>query len=311
MAHVTFIHGIDNKPAEDALTNAWLRALRWETIADTGLDLDAAGVTSSMVYWADVLYSEPLPETAYESLEAEGLFAATMPGHTLDVAWLEAAPPDERRWVQSLAKQLAADEDSVPEQAASAGDVRELWAPWFIKRPLMEALVRDTHHYLFDVEYSPRPGFTYHVQDEIRNRTLKKLTEATHQSAPHIVVTHSMGTVIAYDCLKRVPDCPGVDGLITLGSPLGLSEVEEKLEPEWSRLDGYPKLKLKGAWHNLSDRLDVVAAACPKLALEYQLGGAALIEDHSVSNDGAWRHDMRKYLKQKSLRDTLRSMLKL
>ena len=32
-----------------------------------------------------------------------------------------------------------------------------------------------------------------------------------------------MGTVIAHDYLKRVSDCPIVDGLITLGSPLGLA----------------------------------------------------------------------------------------
>jgi pimeloyl-ACP methyl ester carboxylesterase len=56
---------------------------------------------------------------------------------------------------------------------------------------------------------------------------------------PHIVVSHSLGTVIAYDCLKRIPECPAVDGLITLGCPLGLDEIQDKLQPGWTRADGF------------------------------------------------------------------------
>lgn len=30
--------------------------------------------------------------------------------------------------------------------------------PGFLKKRLMKILLRDVHHYLYDVEYSPRPG---------------------------------------------------------------------------------------------------------------------------------------------------------
>ena len=55
MAHVTFIHGIGNKPPADQLLGIWERALAY----DGGIDLGTKGITSQMVYWADVLYPEP------------------------------------------------------------------------------------------------------------------------------------------------------------------------------------------------------------------------------------------------------------
>ena len=68
MAHVTFIHGIGNKPAADELHRIWLQSL---AAGLDGINLGAEGITSSMVYWADVLYSEPDANVAaYERIEA-------------------------------------------------------------------------------------------------------------------------------------------------------------------------------------------------------------------------------------------------
>jgi hypothetical protein len=52
MAHVTFIHGISNKPPADELLRIWRDALG--NAADP-LPLGDLGVTSTMVYWADLL----------------------------------------------------------------------------------------------------------------------------------------------------------------------------------------------------------------------------------------------------------------
>ena len=45
MAHITFIHGIANKPAPDPLLKLWRRGLA----QGRGLDLGTEGITSSMV----------------------------------------------------------------------------------------------------------------------------------------------------------------------------------------------------------------------------------------------------------------------
>ena len=67
MPHVTFIHGIANKPEAKELLRIWIGAL-----GDTGSDplrLSTRGVTTSLIYWADVLYPSPDPDiAAHESL---------------------------------------------------------------------------------------------------------------------------------------------------------------------------------------------------------------------------------------------------
>ena len=56
-----------------------------------------------------------------------------------------------------------------------------------------------------------------------------------------------------------VPDCPSVDSYMTVGSPLGLHDLQKQLEPEWSRRDGFPSARLHtDRWVNVYDPLDVV-----------------------------------------------------
>jgi alpha-beta hydrolase superfamily lysophospholipase len=146
------------------------------------------------------------------------------------------------------------------------------------------------------------------IRKTIRQRFLDVVCAPT-TSRPHIVVSHSMGTVIAYDCLKQVEGCADVDGLITIGSPLGLDEVQDKLKPGWSRADGFPGKRVAGKWVNLFDRLDPVCGFDPRLGNDFLRAGAAHVEDIAVQNDGAWRHSATKYLRQPQFCGALRSML--
>ena len=71
MPHITFIHGISNKPEEKKLKKIWLDALSHDLLRnDDGIDLGASGISTSMIYWADVLYDEPLKEGSFESAVA-------------------------------------------------------------------------------------------------------------------------------------------------------------------------------------------------------------------------------------------------
>jgi hypothetical protein len=125
-----------------------------------------------------------------------------------------------------------------------------------------------------------------------------------------VVVSHSLGTVIAYDCLKRVDACPSVDALITLGSPLGLDEIQDKLQPGWTRADGFPHERVK-EWANQYDRFDPVCGFEPILAGDFLRSGLSAIKDTAVHNDGTWRHSIVKYLSQRDLTVVLRRMLDL
>ena len=89
MPHVTFVHGLANKPSAEDLHNVWRRA-----ILDGGLDLAGDGVTTEMVYWADVLYDAPLVAAAHESsfaTEAEGEIPLPAAYTPEEIAFVEAA----------------------------------------------------------------------------------------------------------------------------------------------------------------------------------------------------------------------------
>ncbi len=274
-----------------------------------------------MVYWADLLYPEPVAEARMEAAETQ-LGGEELP--EIGLRWVVDADDEEAAFIGRLADRIGYEElasndpvlDPPPQptpvqyQEAAVAAFEMLPVPWFVKRRLMKIFLRDVHHYLFDVEFEPRPGERHRIQTEIRRRAIEKLREGEGTEGRHVIVAHSLGTVIAYDCLERVGDCPAVDGLLTIGSPLGLSEVQDKLEPQYSKDDGFPD-KLLGEWVNVYDPLDPVAGFDPKIADEYRRGGALVIEDVNEPNEGVWRHSIVKYLRGAQLRDRLAQLLDL
>ena len=140
--------------------------------------------------------------------------------------------------------------------------------PWLRKR-IMVGLVRDAHHYFFNLEFSPRPGTTYRVRDELRRRFISCL-ESGANNRPLVVVSHSMGTIIAHDCLANEPTCPPIDGLMTIGSPLGLDEVQDFFRTG-TRVR-FPVFKAPRPWVNVYDPLDIVCGADPRLANDFRRG---------------------------------------
>ena len=314
MPHVTFIHGIANKPTKDKLLENWEAEITYG-----GLDLAAEGVTTSMVYWADMLYASPLSSSQnFESVEA-GL-GTSEDDEKMD--WVEGLPDNEKAFVEAFSKKLNFDapspdgDDYTAAPPKNDDEVESLSfeaipLPWFIKRRAMKTLLKDVHHYLFNANFSPRPGETYQIQDDIRKLFVNQLKEDTNNNeGPHIVVSHSMGTVISYDCLKNVPDCPSIDAYMTVGCPLGISEVYDNFKPHYSANNAFPSDKLSGNWVNVYDRLDPVAFDA-RISNDYRKNGNQVILDQRVHNKGVWRHSSHKYYGQKALCDHLKTLLTL
>jgi hypothetical protein len=310
MPHVTFIHGMCNKPPAEDLLRIWRRAL-----ADGAnpLPLGDLGVATSLVYWADLLYEKPEDDlSAHESALENSAEAIDAGG--------SAPPPrprsaEEEAFLAGLRAKMTSFSDAELEGAAPKvkdappGALEGVPLPWFIKKAFLNAYLRDVHHYLFDVTFAP-PGRTpVPIQATIRRRFVDAL-RAPEVTRPHVVVSHSLGTVIAYDCLKRVAGCPTVDGLLTVGSPLGLDEIQDQLTPEWSRDRGFPAAVETG-WTNVFDRLDPVCGFDANLADDYRRDAVECVEDVAVQNDGKWRHSATKYLRQPALREALRRLLRV
>jgi len=135
---------------------------------------------------------------------------------------------------------------------------------WF-KRRLIKALWRDVY-LLFYTE----------VGEAIRQRLRKELTAAAGQRIA--IIAHSLGSVIAYDVLRRHLDIK-VDLLVTLGSPLGLNQIRYELR----RLGGdtvFPAHLHR--WLNLFDGMDPVTLPDQRLIDEYTLNGGHLVIDRMI-----------------------------
>ena len=310
MAHVTFIHGISNKPDPASLLEQWRVAL----LDDDGIDLAALGVSSSMVYWADVLYPQPAPVGAAQESNALELEQG-LDEQATDLTWLLAAPPEQQAFVARLAADIGLDNvvfgpGDQPDLIAPDSPLEGVPLPAPLKRRLMRVFLRDVHHYLFNATFSPRPGEMYQVRAEVRARTVRALGESANNRGPHVILCHSMGTVIGYDVLTDVTEVPPVDALLTVGSPLGLSEVQAGLAPPWTSADGWPTARLGDRyWANVYDRLDPVCGLDPRIAHDFRWRGADRITDIEVSNSGSWRHGIAKYLGQPALRNALQLAL--
>ena len=103
-----------------------------------------------------------------------------------------------------------------------------------------------------------------------------------------IVVAHSLGTVVSFAALRRNPDRP-IRLLVTLGSPLGASFIQARLEPD--KVDGL------APWPGGVERWVNVAAvgdmACVQPRLSTLWGPR--VQDHLVDN-GHRAHDVEPYL---------------
>jgi pimeloyl-ACP methyl ester carboxylesterase len=316
MTSVVFVHGLGNKPESNELLRIWQRSLGREN----GIDLSAAGIASSMVYWADVFYPSPDPDIAkYESTEDLELSKEQEASAAdSEVRVKDQLSSGEQAFLDGLAKKYDVnitypdESNGVVNADKIAVDVYErIPLPGFLKERVMARFVKEAYAYIFDKESSPTEGKKYKVRAELRERFISNLKKikAENPNQPIVVISHSMGTMIAYDCLKCVPDCPKVDWLYTIGSPLGIDEIQDGFVPAWTREDGYPHEKLTQGWINIYDPLDVVARLDPNLANDYQRSENAVVRDIAESNWGAWRHSISKYLQGKELRSTLRQAL--
>ena len=125
-----------------------------------------------------------------------------------------------------------------------------------------------------------------------------------------MILSHSMGTIIAYDVLRAIgKDHPRlvVDNFVTLGSPLGLPHVKYKIAQE-NPLVRTPSIVRK--WLNFADRRDPVAVDT-HLAGDYQPNDSGVIvEDDLVSNDwGGIHHKSYGYLRTPEVSNVIKNFI--
>ncbi len=286
-SHVVLIHGLANKPPPADLYRIWHESLSRSTESDHGLDPGALGVSTSLVYWADLFYPQPLAAADYESAADELAYSLG-----------DDAPIPDNEWIGALRAAIGADDESFAEAPVddTTSDYERVPIPWVLKKRIIRRFLIEAHDYLFNV-------------NDIRTTILERVRGAIGEAAPDARITlvgHSLGSVIAYDALTYTQPERVVTGLMTLGSPLGIDEVQDKLK--FTRNDGFPGT-LAGDWVNVFDPFDVVSRADPRLANDFKENGEPKVIDVKEANWGRWRHSATKYFQGTQLRNHLRRLL--
>lgn len=238
---VIYIHGIGNKPAEAILTSQWDRALFGQRMGDK----------TRMAYWVNRRRHGPPTEEESDD-EDHSVSPSTMrqfaaratdidPDHEMLIKHLATGPAEEA-FLREVRDHVEANVTQASVGAKGASNVVWDGLSWLFTG----AFLRDVHDFFFDPAE--------------RTRMKQSLMDVVVPGgAPFVVISHSQGTMIAYDVLSELDPvkCP-VKLFITLGSPLGL-------EPVLSRFYKWKKTKKLHVppgverWLNVANRGDVVS----------------------------------------------------
>ncbi len=243
------VHGLGNKPDKSTLKEWWHKAMQE--------GLESIGETSElpdfeMVYWADILHEYPLSKEITDKKN----------------------PLHLREYYTPANQKIEKKDDSLSKKISD-----------FIVNQLNKLLLNDdyTLNYSFitdvivsnyfkelDIYYSTTCDIDEKEKckaaDLIRKRIEDVLLE--YQGCEIFLITHSMGTIIAYDALTyALPNIP-VNTFVTMGSPLGLPNIISKIAFESKKInDGKVVLETPPSvksWSNFSDIED-------KIAINYNL----------------------------------------
>lgn len=323
---VVFVHGLAKKPPPDKLEEIWRWGLeRNDPRGDVfpnpnpGIDLNVRGVPGFFNYYADVFYGTDYETdlgSYYESATPESMNATTVGG--------VLAPPHpdnerERRFLVDFEQKMLAQPTPpsppvMPAEVSGAPAPGGLeiasWLPGPVKEAIIKKAAMEAYYFLFDKEYQRADGQRFRVRRELRDRLLASLRDAAAKAEKTVLVTHSMGTMVAYDVLRHCEDCPPVETLFTLGSPLGVQEVQDELAVPGSGAVDFPAARLQH-WINIYDPLDPICGADPRFANDYREVDGKRPVDVKESNWGSWRHTSTHYLAGTQLRTRLAKALGL
>jgi hypothetical protein len=219
------IHGRSNKPRPDVLTDGWKKSIR-EGLKKN-IDENLGSIPFEMAYYADVFYQTPEPTDPYVPAQRGAL----------------------KEYRPTLLDRLR----------SKAGDWLDNPLDWLEEQSaIFSSLARDiSGKMLQDLgKYYRESNFRDRIQAPLR-----ALLDA-HRDDEIFLISHSMGTIVAYDVLRdigREEHFRGVtiEHFITMGSPLGLTPVKGQILVNDGRRLRTPSV-INKSWTNFSDPDDLV-----------------------------------------------------
>jgi hypothetical protein len=277
---LVFIHGRaqQHKDAE-ALKTSWIEA--WQAGLDHhGLTVPIAASDIHFPYYGDTLDAlrggaGNVPDVIVKGPEADDEMRAFLES-VLEDARQSAGVTDDQ--VRDAAEAIDHAEDTVP--AVERGPLNWRWV-----RALTAAL--DEHMPGASgtaIALATADVWSYMQKATTRSKIDTGVRAALPSGADSVVVSHSLGTVIAYNLLKNDGELGKweVPLFVTLGSPLAVLAIRRLLEPI-----GFPTCV--GDWFNAMDPDDIVALyplAAPRFGLQPPIDNKTDIDNNTPNQHG-------------------------
>lgn len=293
MRQLIFVHGINNQDRTvDDIQKLWSNALRRAlgAIADTWWD----DVQVRTAYYADVLHA------AEQAWDASSGTATPMSASSPDE---DFAPDDvaalylEMQQVLKISddevrKYLDESEAEVPAERMGQG-VHKRWL-----KAITRALEDIAPGAAPDLArtFLPQAAAYLHMPgayDEINALVREQVFDPAGNLDRTVVVAHSLGTIVSYVLLRRMMGDRSLPLFVTLGSPLGIRIVKDRIQPP------YVTPPVVSKWINGSDREDFVALY-PELTAD-TFGPANVTNLTDLDNGHDDPHDIAKYLAQPAI----------
>jgi pimeloyl-ACP methyl ester carboxylesterase len=244
-AIVIYVHGIGRHLPRTELKLEWDLAL-------FGRD---RGDATRMAYWSDVVHpaaaKTPKAAAAADDLDPDAILAQ---------AGVDPDNEAARAFVSELLLSYGFDPDGGP----SGPRKKVLPLPRIIREPISRAFIKqfiaDTAAYFFNEK--KKAAIRKQLQDLLPD-----------SKTPVTVVAHSQGSIVAVEVLAKTPGV-NIVKLVTIGSPLGLQEVQDFLDLE-PRSKPFFRPACIERWDNFADPLDPVA-------LDKGLAGEFIVRNDSA-----------------------------
>lgn len=265
------VHGLLNKPAPNVLEHGWKAAIL-EGLSKTQ-KYEPKDLNFILVYWASEMYD------CYDDNSE---------------LYREAEPGSLKIYSESSIDRSTED---ILSNAGEIWDKVRKAVGTKISEALLKGKLDDLYRY---------------YKEEEKKKTLRNLVKDTllnNKDKRIMLIGHSMGSIIAYDALRKLAQKgkgQHVKQLVTLGSPLGLPSVCHKIKDEFESKTTPEFIK---KWFNFSDRRDKVSLDA-KLADDYKPNekGKGVI-DNLVNNDWENHHKSYGYLRAPEVSSAIKRFL--
>lgn len=239
------IHGLGNKPSKETLTLWWKEAIKEGLEKNNNI---SELPEFELIYWADILYEEPLDETIED--KDHPLFFREKYVRSTEKVFPKAGKA--RQKLRSIAV-----------QAMNSIFLNDDYSLNFsgITDSLLKKYFSDLHVY-YNTNCTTINGKTCRIKDIIRERTVKILKK--YKGYQIFFIAHSMGSIIALDVLKFSMPKLKINTFATIGSPLGHPVIISNIAAE-NRVYSKKNITMstpqgiRKHWYNFSDPLDKVA----------------------------------------------------